>query len=164
MHDHYIFTEEEYGKIVGISKEGVRSRRRDGKLEGEYIQKDNKYFYARPRSNQGHAVKKTAVREKRRGAHKSGAATRYPNNAFKQHNELKMLAKLKANVDPETLDLIPEAVEIAKQKKQDRIRETIKSVNKPTKLYSSGLYNPRAVTPSWRSLDQPKRTRTNRYY
>lgn len=59
---------------------------------------------------------KTAVREKRRGAHKSGAATRYPNNAFKQHNELKMLAKLKANVDPETLDLIPEAVEIAKQK------------------------------------------------
>ena len=42
MQPEFIFTEAEYAKIVGISKEGVRSRRRDGKLEGEYIQKDNR--------------------------------------------------------------------------------------------------------------------------
>ena len=160
MQPEFIFTEAEYAKIVGISKEGVRSRRRDGKLEGEYIQKDNRYFYARPRVNPGPTVHKHRTRRViRRGAHKSGAETQYPNNAFKQHNELKMLAKLKTSVDPETLDLLPEAVEIAKQKKQDRIRETIKATNKPVRKYSDGIYNPRYVTPTWRSLSDVKRAK-----
>ena len=52
-----------------------------------------------------------------------------------------MLAKLKSNVDRETIDLIPEAIEIAKQQKQERIRETIKSVNTPIRKYSDGIYN-----------------------
>ena len=164
MQPEFIFTEAEYAKIVGISKEGVRSRRRDGKLEGEYIQKDNRYFYARPRVNQGQTVHKNRSRVIRRGAHKSGAKTQYPNNAFKQHNELKMLAKLKASVDPEVIELIPEAVEIAKKKKQDRIRETIKSVNTPTRKYSDGIYNPRNVTPSWRPLGVKRVAMSFNYY
>ena len=42
----------------------------------------------------------------------------YPNEAFRLHNEMKMLAKLKHKVDPEVQDLLPEAVELAKQKKE----------------------------------------------
>ncbi len=103
MHPEYMFTEAEYAKIIGLSKEGVRSRRRDGKLEGQYIQKDNRYLYARPRPNPDFKPVKTASRIRRRGAHNRGQTLQYPNNAFKQHNEMKMLAKLKASVDPEII-------------------------------------------------------------
>ena len=164
MQPDYIFTEAEYAKIIGISKEGLRSRRRDGKMEGQYVLKDNRYLYKRMRPNQGPTVHKNRTRNRRRGAHKSGAETRYHNNAFKQHNEVKMLAKLKSTVDPETLDLIPEAIEIAKQKKQDRIRETIKSVNTPIRKYSDGIYNTKFATPTWRSLNREKRTKNFSYY
>mgnify|MGYP003110174642 FL=1 len=165
MNNDYIFTEAEYAKIIGISKEGVRSRRRDGKLEGQYIQKDSRILYARPRPNQGFGTAKTAPRNRRRGAHNRGQTLQYPNNAFKQHNEVKMLAKLKADIDPETLDLVPEAIEIAKKKKQERVRETLDSVRKPAKTtYSSGLYNPKYVTPTWRSLDAKKKTKQFNYY
>ena len=164
MHPDYMFTEAEYAKIIGLSKEGVRSRRRDGKLEGQYIQKDNRYLYARPRPNPDFKPVKTASRIRRRGAHNRGQTLQYPNNAFKQHNELKMLAKLKASVDPEIIELIPEAVEIAKQKKQDRVRETIKSVNTPIRKYSDGIYNPRNVTPSWRPLGVKRVSRSYNYY
>jgi len=165
MQSDYLFTEAEYAKIIGLSKEGVRSRRRDGKLEGQYIQKDSRYLYARPRPNQGPAVHENRTRNRRRGAHKSLSDVRYPNTAFQQHNELKMLAKLKASVDPETLDLIPEAVEIAKKKKQDRIRETLESVNKPSRTtYSSGLYNPKYITPTWRPLGVKKVEKKFNYY
>ena len=165
METDYLFTEAEYAKIIGLSKEGVRSRRRDGKLEGQYIQKDSRYLYARPRVNPGSAVHENRTRTIRRGAHKSGAETKYPNNAFKQHNELKMLAKLKASVDDETLALIPEAVEIAKKKKQERVRETLESVKKPSKTkYSSGLYNPKYITPTWRPLGVKKVEKKFNYY
>ena len=98
----------------------MRGRRRSGKLEGEYTVKDNCYFYKRVRPDQLLSTPKNPPqRVRRRGAHSHGQAVHYPNNAFRQHNEAKMLAKLKSNVDQETLDLIPEAVEIAKQKKQE---------------------------------------------
>ena len=165
MEAEYPLTELEYATILGLSKEGVRSRRRQGKLDGKFIQKGKQYFYERVRPNQVKTAPKNRTRERRRGAHKSLSGVRYPNTAFQQHNELKMLAKLKASVDPETLDLIPEAVEIAKQKKQDRIRETIESVNKPSKTtYSSGLYNPRYVTPTWRPLGVKKVEKRFYYY
>ena len=164
MEGDYIFTEAEYAKVVGLTKEGVRSRRRSGKLEGQYLLKDNKYVYARPRPNHVKTTPKNRTKEKRRGAHKSLSSLQYPNAAFKEHNEVKMLAKLKSNLDQETLDLIPEAVEIAKQKKQERVKETLQSVNKPKKTYSSGLYDPRHVTPIWRSLDRKKLERSFKYY
>ena len=60
MQPDYIFTEAEYAKIIGISKEGLRSRRRDGKMEGQYVLKDNRYLYKRMRPNQGPTVHKNA--------------------------------------------------------------------------------------------------------
>ena len=61
--------------------------------------------------------------------------------------------------------VINEAIEIAKKKKQERVRETLDSVRKPAKTtYSSGLYNPKYVTPTWRSLDAKKKTKQFNYY
>ena len=50
-----------------------------------------------------------------------------------------MLAKLKHNIDDETQALLPEAVEIAKQKKQERLRAKIQ--DRPVKNYGSGLFS-----------------------
>lgn len=36
MDDEFIFTQTEYAKVLGISRECLRTRRRTGKLEGEY--------------------------------------------------------------------------------------------------------------------------------
>ena len=164
MEDHYPYTQLEYAKLLGLSKAGLISRRKTGKLEGQYIVKDKCYYYARLRPDQVKHTPKTYTKPRRRGAHNSGSALHYPNQAFKEHNEVKMLAKIRSNLDQETLDLIPEAVEIAKQKRQDRIKETIKSVNQPTKQYSTGLYNPKHVTPSWRPLGVKRVARSYKYY
>ena len=85
MNKEYIFSEKEYAALIGISKEALRSRRREGKLKGEYIQKEDKrYFYCRPEKTE-----KKETKFKRRGVHKSGGQTNYPNEAFKKHNEKK---------------------------------------------------------------------------
>ena len=49
-----------------------------------------------------------------------------------------MLAKLKHNVDPEVQDLLPEAVELAKQNKRERLQSAI---NKPIKKNYGGSNN-----------------------
>jgi len=115
----------EYAELLGITPNAVRMRLRHGKLEGEYIFENGKYFFRAPeatRANIGLTTgqKTTLKKIYRRGNHHKA---NYPNEAFRKHNEMKMLAKLKYNVDDEVQSLMPEAVEIAKQKKAERIRE-----------------------------------------
>ena len=69
----------------------------------------------------------------RRGNH---FKANYPNEAFRKHNEAKMLAKLKYNVDQDVQDLMPEAIEIAKNKKRERLQEVQRSIMKPQKTTS----------------------------
>ena len=159
MEKEYPLTELEYAKMLGLSKEGVRSRRRQGKLDGLFIQKDNRYFYERVRPNQVKTAPKNRTRNRRRGAHKSLGVVRYPNNAFRNHNELKMLAKLKYNLDDETLSLFPEALAKAKEAKAERIKEVQSSVRVQSKgnskNYCSGLYTPGTRGSRWKSLTEP---------
>ena len=127
MQDEFPFTVLEYAKMLGISKECLRGRRRSGKLEGEYTVKDNCYFYKRVRPDQLLSTPKNPPkRVRRRGAHNHGQTVHYPNNAFRQHNEAKMMAKLKYNIDDETLSLLPEAILKAKEAKAERIKEAYK--------------------------------------
>ena len=46
--DKFKLTASEYAKILGITTSAVRKKRLAGKLEGQYVQKDSKYFYAPP--------------------------------------------------------------------------------------------------------------------
>jgi len=41
-------TASEFAKMLGITTSAVRHQRLKGKLEGQYVQKDSKYFYASP--------------------------------------------------------------------------------------------------------------------
>ena len=52
---------------------------------------------------------------------------------------MKMLAKLKHRVDPEVQELLPEAVELAKQKKLERQQSTLNDT--PMKNYGMGIFN-----------------------
>jgi len=115
----------EYAELLGITPNAVRMRLRHGKLEGEYIFENGKYLFRAPEAVRANIAlttgqKTTLKKIYRRGNHHKA---HYPNEAFRKHNEMKMLAKLKYSVDEEVQALMPEAVEIAKQKKAERMRE-----------------------------------------
>ena len=170
MQEEYPYTQLEYAKILGLSKSGLISRRKAGKLEGEYIVKDNQYYFKRLRPNQVNHTPKKHTKQRRRGVSYTGEKTNYTSWQFKQHNEMKMLAKLKHSVDPETLELLPEALLKAKELKQERIdkarSEASSSVrrNSPSRNYSSGIYDPRSVAPNYQSLDPKPIVKGRTYY
>ena len=121
----YDLNRTEYAELLGITPNAVRMRLRHGKLEGEYKFENGKFLFRAPeavRANIGltSGQKTTLKKIYRRGNHHKA---HYPNEAFRKHNEMKMLAKLKYSVDEEVQALMPEAVEIAKQKKAERMRE-----------------------------------------
>lgn len=138
----------EYAELLNITPNAVRMRMRQGKLEGEYIFENGKYFFRAPLPLRGSidipVVNQTTLKKiYRRGNHYKA---HYPNEAFRKHNEAKMLAKLKHNVDDEVQELLPEAIEIAKQKKNDRINSSRPdpiSVGRSAsyKNYGTGLYS-----------------------
>tara|TARA_Y100000031_G_C8224847_1_gene387770 strand:- start:614 stop:1375 length:762 start_codon:yes stop_codon:yes gene_type:complete len=115
----------EYALMLHISTEALRSRRRRGELEGEYKYDGEKYWW---RSLRPITVKKIrndhlkvvssksrVSRSRRRGAHRKFLETRYPNHAFEQHNEIKLLASLKESLPKGVIDEItPEAVKVAR--------------------------------------------------
>ena len=141
MSNEFIYKSGEYAKILGIPKETLRSRRRTGKLEGEYIFQNGITLYRRPASK-GRSEppgQRSVSRDRRRGVHGSGNENYGKNYHFKQHNELKMLAKLQKNVDQETQELLPQAIEIAKQQKQKRILDAHKPLE-VKKVYGHMIY------------------------
>ena len=123
-HNPFDLNRTEYAELLGVSPNCIRMRLRQKKLEGQYIFENGKYLFKAPEAVRGYignttGQKTTTIKVYRRGNHLKG---RYPNEAFRKHNEIKMLAALKHNVDDETQSLLPEAIEIAKQKKLERLR------------------------------------------
>ena len=156
METEFKYKSGQYAEMLGISKEALRSRRRRGELETEYIIQNGITLWRKPASNHGkkpggQSCLKPASRSniKRRGVHVSGQKTNYPNYAMQQHNELKMLAKLQRNVDPELQELLPEAIEQAKRIKEQRQQELQRElINKRPKSYGR-IYNPKLSNPTW---------------
>jgi hypothetical protein len=58
--DKFKLTASEFAKMLGISTSAVRHQRLKGKLEGQYVQKDSKYFYAPPSKSRPNIDKITA--------------------------------------------------------------------------------------------------------
>ena len=111
MNEDYPYTQLEYAKLLGLSKSGLISRRKAGKLDGEFIVKDNQYFYRRLRPGQvNHTPKKHSKRIRRRGISYTGEKLNYRNHGLQNHNEMKMLLKLQKRVDPKLLALVPDAL------------------------------------------------------
>jgi len=180
MDNIYKLSSREFAKSAGITLECLYSRIRRGQYKDLYISKNkllwfkeerpftvdqsinDNSFLAPCRSNPNPRCssrpKMSVSRERRRGVHAAGKETKYPNYAFQQHNEIKMLARLKGKVSEEVInEIVPETIKLAQEKlyqeKQRRFYESIK----PVKNYGSGIYNAKAATPKYKSIGEPVR-------
>ena len=171
METEFKYKSGQYAEMLGITKEALRSRRRRGELETEYIIQNGITLWRKPASNHGKkpggqscSNPAPSSKIKRRGVHVSGQKTNYPNYAMQQHNELKMLAKLQRNVDPELQELLPEAIEQAKRIKEQRQQELQRElINKRPKSYGR-MYNPKLSTPTWDEFEPKPQPKKYRYY
>ncbi|WP_440928793.1 hypothetical protein, partial [Candidatus Pelagibacter sp.] len=131
--NNYNLTRSDFAKKLDITTDTLKKRMRRGHYKDLYIVRDGRYFFngdERARPNIGVSpVINIPSKKRNRGNHLTSTNPRY-SNQLRQHNEMKMLAKLKHSVDPEVQDLIPEAVELAKQKKRERLQ---KALNQPVK-------------------------------
>jgi hypothetical protein len=167
-------TAKEFAKGLNITIECLYSRLRRGKYDSQYISKNNKLLFKRmrpfkpsSRSNDNRSlatshlspVKNIISRSRRRGAHVAGLKTKYPNYAFQQHNEIKMLARLKGKVSEEVInEITPATIKLAQEKLfQDKQRRFYESI-KPIRNYGSGIYNAKAATPKYKAIGEPIRS------
>ena len=180
MHNIYKLSSREFAKIAGITLECLYPRIRRGQYKDLYISKNkllrfkeerpftvdqsinDNSFLAPCRSNPdprcSSRSKMSVSRDRRRGVHATGLKTRYPNYAFQQHNEIKMLARLKGKVSEEVInEITPATIKLAQEKlyqeKQRRFYESIK----PIRNYGTGIYNAKAATPKYKPIGEPIR-------
>ena len=95
--EQFHLTRGDYAKRLGITPNAVRMRMRHGNLSGEFRFNGNKYLFKAPKRPRDIIVKDhldltTSKKNYNRGNHFKAD---YPNAAFKLHNEMKMLNKIK---------------------------------------------------------------------
>ena len=135
----YYLTRGQYAKKINKSKGSVIQSMRRGGLTNEYIIRDSCYYFRDPSTKRENKVSVhgpiyTPKKKYNRGNH---FKANYPNQSFKQHNELKMLAALQRKVDPKKAARIPEAIELIE--KQDREKKQKLVSQSPTKYYGGML-------------------------
>ena len=101
----YNLTRKQFADKLEITTDTLKKRMKRGHYKSSYIFENGKYLFngqeaVRPIIDK--SLGTNVPRKRNRGNHFKG---KYPNLAFQQKNELRMLAKLKHNVDPEVQDL-----------------------------------------------------------
>ena len=124
------FNAKEYASLNGISASALRKRRLSGKLDGQYIKKDSKYFYStsagdRPNKDE-FTVRGSRSKLKRRNVH--GSRTRYHKarngHQLKLANDIKQLARINRRLSEEQIaEITDDIFEAAKQRRMERVRE-----------------------------------------
>jgi len=142
--EDYKFSRPEYARLLGISPNALRMKMRKGGFENEYVVKEGKYVFKRPRvSMEERPTGKDpyqAIKEKnytykkpppKRGTH---FENNYTSDAMRKHNEFKMYNKITKNVGKEVLDEInPEVLKIATERaneKRKKARKISESFNR----------------------------------
>jgi len=177
--NEFRLTRKQFADAQGISVDLLKKRQKSGKYQDHYIVQNGQYFFKpfeEDRPIVDSSLGKKSRRKRNRGGHFNSSNPRY-SNQLKQHNEMKMLAKLKHSVDNEVQDLLPEAVELAKQKKRERLQ---KSLNTPVKKpYTTGIikmapsnpypaylnpYSHRLYPDNFKPTNRGKAKKTKSYY
>ena len=106
LDEDYKFTRPEFAQFLNITPNALRMKMRRGFFGDCYVIKNGKYLFKRPRPQQDVRPpvdhirssqldsSSSVKRSRNRGNHKDGDVSNYTNNAFKMHNEMKMLNKL----------------------------------------------------------------------
>ena len=144
--EQFHLTRGEYAKRLGITPNAVRMRMRHGNLSGEFRFDGNKYLFKSPKRPrdyivQDHSTLTTQKRKYNRGNHFKAD---YPNHAFKLHNEMKMLNKIKGkfkNEDHEReFNKINEAgLEKAYKQSREQLKVSAEATMNPLKDYGAML-------------------------
>ncbi len=135
-------TRSEFSNKLGIPTDTLKKRMRRGQYKDQYIFENGKYLFSGDvKVGPIKAVPKPlslGTKRRNRGNHFDSKNPNYKPQ-FRQTNEIRMLAKLKHNVPDDIQELLPDAIEIAKQKKRERLQ---KSLEQPIrKQYGTGLIN-----------------------
>ena len=135
-------TRSEFSQKLGIPTDTLKKRMRRGQYKDQYIFENGKYLFSGDVKVGPKLVVSKAIslgtKKRNRGNHFNSNNPNYKPQ-FQRTNEIRMLAKLKHNVPEDVQELLPDAIEIAKQQKQERLR---KSLEQPIrKQYGSGLIN-----------------------
>ena len=124
----YTLTRGEFAKRIGKSKEAVRSAMRRGQYADCYRFDGSKYLFKapdRPRVgyDSNHGQRAMPKKQINRGNHYKA---NYPNEAFRLHNQKKILDKLN-KTDPEFVEKVPELEKIHQQQKAEKISTNLEN-------------------------------------
>jgi len=160
----FILTRGEYAQKINKSKGSVIQSMRRGGLKDLYIFKEGKYLFKDPfslRANTNSIHKQTYTVKKKynRGNH---FKAKYPNRHFQQHNELKMLAKLKHGIDDKKADKIPDAIKLIEQQEREQKQKSL--LQSPTKYYGGMLNNQQLNREKFSATNRGKSTKKKTYY
>ena len=126
-------TRGQYAEKLGKSKGSIIQLMRRGKLNNEYIIRNDWYYFRDPSAKRENKVSVygpiyTPKKKYNRGNH---LKANYPNLAFQQHNEMKRLAAAQYKVSKDVQDKLPKAIERIReeerQTKQKNIQTSISS-------------------------------------
>jgi hypothetical protein len=146
MNDNeYTLTRSAFAKSIGKSVGSVKQAMRRGHYRDQYVVRNGQYFF-KPKeglrenqvNTQGNFV--PTKRKINRGNHHNA---KYPNEAFRKHNELKMLLKIKRNVPDEVAQEFLLEFDKAKQQQDKKIQKQI-SMSIP-KNYGGMIRGPQPV-------------------
>ena len=107
--DEYIFTRPEMAKLLNISTNALRMRMRKGKCDLEYRFDGKQFKFKRPvqdrviTMNADHPTSQPSQKKKiiNRGATHRGEG-KYPNEAFKRHNQMKIMNSIQGKFKSES--------------------------------------------------------------
>jgi len=164
----YTLTRGEYAKELGITPNAVRMRMRHGKLNDQYRFDGNKFLFKaveRPGdyivNDHSKNIKLTTPKKKyNRGNHFKAD---YPNESFKNYNELKMFNKIKKNLPDRVLNEInPEVIKVAEERARKRQDDLLKKSFTQPKNYGGPVstmprYDIEAMKSSFYNANQTPR-------
>ena len=151
----FFLTRGQYAKKLNKSKGSIIQLMRRGKLNNEYIIKNGWYYFRDPSRKRAyketiHGPIYTPKKIYNRGNHDNA---NYPNQSFKQHNEMKRLAAAQYKVSKDVQDKLPKAIErIREEERQTKQKNIQTSIS--TKSYGGFISN--------RQLNEVKFNPTNK--
>ena len=164
MDSVFRLTSDEYSKILGITTEALRSRRRRNQEDGNFKKvgkvfwwksptKDRPYIGGTRSNDRVPGSLKPASRKRRRGVMLNGEQTNYHNarNGFQleELNRVRALGKIRDELGDEVLDEItPELFEQAKKRVAEKKEEAFKKANEKAQVPPSGVYSGYDHTPT----------------
>lgn len=157
----YKFTAKEYATMQGITASALRKRRLAGKLDGQYIKKGSDYFYCITQTDCPNKQSFTVTNSRKRRRHVPRSEVQYHKahngGQLQQANDIKQLCAINKRLSEAGIqEIVPDIIEVAKQRRIERSKKVTESLTKVQKNYggfincNSGGY--KDIKPEWKTI------------